>query len=103
MVPPLKPLPGDTLICAVAKGPYVAATLATVGSGPRWYGLSAADADRVAITVAATATPTATDARSMLTSRRDRRAGASPMSDGCIVVLPSSGGRTGGWPLPPGG
>ncbi|GAB3855046.1 hypothetical protein GCM10029963_49020 [Micromonospora andamanensis] len=29
----------------LAKGPFTAVTLVRVGSGPRWYGLSAADAD----------------------------------------------------------
>src|SRR5438477_8460630 len=42
MVPPLKPLPGGTLTDEVANGPRLASMPATVGSGPRWYGLSEA-------------------------------------------------------------
>src|SRR2546425_70767 len=51
MVPPLKPLPGGTLTDAVANGPWVASMPATVGSGPRWYGLSAAAAGWAVISV----------------------------------------------------
>src|SRR5947208_15727822 len=71
MVPPLKPWPAGTVICAVANGPYVAATLATVGSGPRWYGLSAADADCVVTATAAVRSPR-TIARTAV-PRRDSR------------------------------
>src|SRR5215204_2707504 len=39
MVPPPKPAThDDTVVCEVAYGPRVAVMLASVGSGPRWYG-----------------------------------------------------------------
>ncbi|GAA0340864.1 hypothetical protein GCM10010151_33100 [Actinoallomurus spadix] len=71
-MPPLKPLPGGTLTCAVANVPRLAATLARVGSGPRWYGLPAADAGQVA-TVSAIAAARAVTAATAHRSGRVRR------------------------------
>ncbi|MGW6646823.1 hypothetical protein [Streptomyces iakyrus] len=48
----MKPLPGETFVSAVANVPRWAATLLTVGSGPRWYGLSAAAAGWIETSVA---------------------------------------------------
>ncbi|WP_281179574.1 hypothetical protein [Dactylosporangium aurantiacum] len=67
----MKPLPGGTVSCAVANVPYAAATLATVGSGPRWYGLSArvlaASADGIITAATATATTPTTPAVNAVT------------------------------------
>src|SRR5205085_215935 len=66
MVPPLNPLPGGTLTDAVANVPRVAATLARVGSGPRWDGFPAADARTTANPEARTAAVMATAATTRL-------------------------------------
>src|SRR5215218_3499405 len=90
MYPPPNPLPGGTVSCAVAKVPREAATLATVGSGPRWYGLSAADADWVVKTVvmtAAAARPAV--ARSVTRRLRDpgrARPGPAPPGTGACIA-----------------
>src|SRR5262245_3567574 len=97
MVPPPKPATLDgTVVCEIANVPRVASMLATVGSGPRWNGLSAAYADggaaatlaisASATEIRATATRATVTRAAVRTGRREVPGGEPPASSSSTSI-----------------